>query len=101
MVNENLKIFANKRKCEAIVNCNNCKEKELLTKKHFEVKLSIYDKASKNFNRDEMIKQYNDLLIELNSKKIEEIDPIDFQTITGKLEAIGELIIKDKIILET
>ena len=97
MVNENLKCFANKRKCEAIVGCNNCKEKELLTKKHFEVKLPIYDKASKNFDRDEMIKQYNNLLLELNSNKIEEIDPIDFQIITGKLEAIGELIIKDKL----
>jgi|694.fasta_scaffold19208_15 hypothetical protein len=93
---ENLKCFANKRKCQAIVSCNNCKEKELLTKKHFEVKLSIYDKASKNFDKDEMIEQYNNLLLELNSKKIEEIDPMDFQIITGKLEAIGELIIKIK-----
>lgn len=98
MINENLKCFANKRKCEAIVSCNNCKEKELLTKKHFEVKLSIYDKASKNFDKDEMIKQYNNLLLELNSNNIEEIDPINFQIITGKLEAIGELIIKGKSI---
>lgn len=98
-MSENLKCFANKRKCQAIVSCNNCKEKEssqLLTKKHFEVKLSIYDKASKNFDKNEMINQYNNLLMELSSKKIEEIDPMDFQTITGKLEAIGELIIKEK-----
>mgnify|MGYP006272928051 CR=1 FL=1 len=98
-MSSSLKLFANRRKDHAINNCSNCKEKELshfLTKKHFEVKLSIYDKASKNFDREEMIEQYNSLMLNLSSKNIEEISSEDFQAITGKIEAIGELIIKNK-----
>lgn len=95
--NETLKCFADRRKSFALNISDNCFEKGesiRLTKRHFEVKLSIYDNASKNFDKKEMKIKYLDLIDHLKSKDIEELDPMDFQCITGEIEAIGELIIK-------
>jgi len=96
---ETLKSFANKRKSSAFVITNSAKEKgglAVLTEKHFEVKLPIYDKAFKSFDKEDFKKQYESLIEELNSKKIEDMKQIDFQMLVGKIEAVGELLIKSE-----
>jgi len=80
---------------------DNAKEKggvALLTYHHFEVKLPYYKKASEGkFDIDEAKKEYKDLLEELYSatKGDMDIQQIDFQELVGKIEVLGELIIKD------
>ena len=95
---ETLKSFANK-KSSAFVIANSAKEKggiAVLTEKHFEVKLPIYDKAFKSFDKEDFKKQYESLVEELSSKKIENMKQIDFQMLVGKIEVVGELLIKNE-----
>jgi hypothetical protein len=99
LINEKLKSFANRRKSSSLFISNNYREKgdsSLLTTKYFEVKSSIYDKASKSFDKDNMKNEYDLLIKELSSKNIEITDSIEFQILIGKICAIGELIIKNE-----
>lgn len=69
----------------------------LLTRDHFIVKLPYYEKAkSGDFDKVEMKKEYQELCNLLHSKmqKIEKFDMKEFQELLGKLEVIGELLIK-------
>lgn len=69
-----------------------------MTHDHFAVKLPYYKKAkSGDFNQDEMKKEYQELCTYLHSKmkKIETVDMKEFQELLGKLEVIGELLIKN------
>jgi len=96
---ETLKSFANKRKSSAMAIVMAAKEKggiAVLTQKHFEVKLPIYDKAFKSFDKEEVKKQYKALVEELSSKDVENMKQIDFQMLVGKIEVTGELLIKSE-----
>ena len=69
----------------------------LLTRDHFSVKLPYYDNAKNgNFNIEETKKEYNTLCTFLHSKmnKIENLDQKEFQELLGKMEVLGELLIK-------
>lgn len=70
----------------------------LLTYNHFVVKLPYYKKAAKGWtdlDRDSAIKEYNSLIDELAlTKKTVNIKQIPFQKLVGKIEVLGELIIK-------
>lgn len=79
----------------------NAKEKggnALLTYNHFVVKLPYYKKAKKGWtveDRDAAIKEYNELIDELAAtKNTVKIKQIPFQKLVGKIEVLGELIIK-------
>ena len=80
---------------------DNAKEKggaALLTYHHFEVKLPYYEKAAKGeLNFDEAKTEYKDLLekLYLATKGDMDIQQIDFQELVGKIEVLGELIIKE------
>ena len=70
----------------------------LLTYKHYKVKLPYYKKASEgNFDLDDAKKEYKDLLEKLYSSTNNDMDieQIAFQELLGKMEVLGELIIKD------
>ena len=80
----------------------NAKEKggpSLLTWNHFKVKLPYYKKASEGkFNVDDAKKEYKELLEQLytSTKNNMSIKQTEFQQIMGKLEVLGELIVKNK-----
>jgi hypothetical protein len=86
--------FANKRMGGAKKIANTSKEKggpSMLTYHHFIVKLPYYKKASEGkFNLEESKKEFNETLklISSNMKQTE------FQREVGRLEVLGELIIK-------
>ncbi len=87
--------FANKRMGGAQKIANTAKEKgglALLTWHHFKVKDSYYKKASEGkFNKEESIKELNETY-----KKISiNMSQIEFQREVGRLEVLGELIIKN------
>ena len=96
-----LESFAETRLGGAEKIADNAKEKggvALLTYHHFEVKLSYYEKAAKGeLNMDDAKKEYEDLLEKLYSKTKDDmgIEQIDFQELLGKMEVLGELIIKE------
>ena len=98
---EKLESFAETRLGGAEKIADNAKEKggaALLTYHHFEVKLEYYEKAAKGeLDMDDAKKEYKDLLEKLYSatKGDMDIEQIDFQELLGKMEVLGELIIKD------
>jgi hypothetical protein len=70
----------------------------LLTYHHFEVKLEYYEKASKGeLDMEDAKKEYKDLLEKLYTSTKDDmgIEQIDFQELLGKMEVLGELIIKE------
>ena len=81
---------------------NNAEEKgglAMLTYHHFKVKLPYYEKAKKGkLNMNDTKKEYQKLLEEFYSKTKGDlnIEQIAFQELLGKLEVLGELIIKQK-----
>lgn len=88
--------FSEKRMEGASKIANNAKEKggpSMLTYHHFVVKLPYYKKASKGkFNLSESKKEFNETL-----KKISfDMNQTEFQKEMGRLEVLGELIIKHK-----
>jgi hypothetical protein len=88
--------FAEKRMGGASKIADSAKEKggpSMLTFHHFKVKLPYYKKASEgNFNVEESKKEFNETL-----KKISfDMDQTSFQIEVGRLEVLGELIIKHK-----
>ena len=93
--------FAEKRHDGAEKIADDAKEKggvSLLTYNHFVVKLPYYEKANAGkFNVEEGVKEYNELVQKL-AKSAEKVDygMIEFQKLVGKIEVLGELIIKSK-----
>lgn len=95
-VKESFKEFAETRKKGAEKIANNAKEKgglALLTWHHFKVKDPYYKKAaSGKFEREAFEKEFNDTL-----KKISlDMGQIEFQREVGRLEVLGELLIRNK-----
>jgi hypothetical protein len=80
----------------------NAKEKggpSMLTYHHFKVKLPYYEKALEGkFNLKESKEEYKELLekLYLSTKGDMDIEQIAFQELVGKIEVLGELIIKNK-----
>ena len=93
--------FASKRYDGAKKIADNAKEKggpAMLTYHHFVVKLPYYEKAKNGeFNlleaRVELKQLLNELCVLSGEVKIEQIE---FQKLVGKIEVLGELIIKSK-----
>jgi hypothetical protein len=88
--------FAEKRLGGASKIADGAKEKggpAMLTYHHFKVKLPYYKKASEGkFNVDEARKEFKETI-----KKISfDMDQTSFQIEVGRLEVLGELIIKHK-----
>ena len=99
---EELAEFAGKRGNGAEKIADTAKKKggpSLLTYHHFKVKLPYYKKVEDgSFDYAEMKKEYVKTCSELHShmKNIEDMDQIKFQEIVGRLEVMGELLIKHK-----
>jgi len=81
---------------------NNAEEKggdALLTYHHFKVKLPFYEEAvNGNFNPIKSQSQFDNLMNELIGKTSNgiELSQIEFQELVGKIEVLGELLIKSK-----
>ena len=93
---ESFETFAEKRLGGATKIADNAKEKggpSMLTYHHFVVKLPYYKKASQGkFDLDKVKKEFNETL-----KKISmDMGQVEFQKEMGRLEVLGELIIKHK-----
>lgn len=93
---ESFEIFAEKRLGGATKIADNAKEKggpSMLTYHHFVVKLPYYKKASQGkFDLDKIKKEFSETL-----KKISmDMGQVEFQKEMGRLEVLGELIIKHK-----
>lgn len=86
--------FADKRMGGAEKIANTAKEKggpSMLTYHHFIVKLPYYKKASQGkFNMDEAKKEFEKTLNKISMN----MDQTEFQREMGRLEVLGELIIK-------
>lgn len=86
--------FANKRMGGAEKIANTAKEKggpSMLTYHHFAVKLPYYKKASQGkFNLDESKKEFKKTLNKISI----DMEQTEFQKEMGRLEVLGELIIK-------
>jgi len=95
-VKETFEDFAKKRGEGAAKIASNAEEKgglALLTWHHFKVKASYYKKATEGkFNEEASAKEFEQTL-----KKISlNMTPIEFQREVGRLEVLGELLIRDK-----
>jgi hypothetical protein len=94
--------FADTRLSGAEKIVDNAKEKgglAMLTWHHFKVKLPYYKKASEGkLDMKVAKKEYIDLLEELYESTNEDMDisQVAFQELVGKLEVLGELLIKHK-----
>ena len=102
-VNESEKFeeFSTKRRDGAEKIASNAKEKggvSMLTYNHFIVKLPYYDKAKKGkFDPEKGKSEYKELLDKLvKASEDVEMTQTEFQRLVGKLEVIGELIIKSR-----
>ena len=103
VVNESEKFeeFSTKRRDGAEKIACNAKEKggvSMLTYNHFIVKLPYYDKAKKGkFDPEKGKSEYKELLDKLvKASEDVEMTQTEFQRLVGKLEVIGELIIKSR-----
>ena len=97
--NETLKQFASNRLKGASDIAEKAKEKggdALLTYHHFSVKLPYYtEEIEGEFNIEKSQKEFDSLLDELH-KKGTSLEQIKFQELVGKIEVLGELIIRNK-----
>lgn len=99
---ENFEAFSDNRLKGASVIATNAEEKggdAMLTFHHFNVKLPYYEKAKNGeMNIDEAKQEYKDLLekLYLATKDDMAIEQIAFQELVGKIEVVGELLIKTK-----
>lgn len=97
---ETFEKFAENRLGGATKIADNAKKKggdALLTYHHFVVKLPYYKKAATGkFNAEASIAELKKLHTELHSilDKFEPKDQVPFQKVMGKIEVIGELLIK-------
>ena len=98
--------FSEHRLDGATTIAHNAEEKggdALLTYHHFKVKLPYYEQAvNGKFNPKMAEAQYEDLLDELVEKTGNgmNIEQIEFQELVGKIEVLGELLIKSKGLLK-
>jgi len=98
--------FAEHRLDGATTITHNAEEKggdALLTYHHFKVKLPFYEEATDGkFNPERAKAHYEDLLDELVEKTGNgmNIEQIEFQELVGKIEVLGELLIKSKGLLK-
>ena len=98
---EDIEEFSEKRMSGAEKIADSAKEKgglSTLTYHHFEVKLPYYEKASKGeLNLEEAKLEYDALIEELKSSTKDSMDitQIGFQELVGKIEVLGELMIKN------
>jgi hypothetical protein len=68
----------------------------LLTYQHFKVKLPYYKDASEGkFNFAAAVKEFDSCVNRL-SEKMDNMEQIEFQKLMGRIEVLGELIIKHK-----
>ena len=94
--------FADKRLGGAEKIADNAKEKggpSMLTYHHFHVKLPYYKKAAEGkLDLEAAHKEYKDLVKQLHTatKTNMNIDQVAFQKLVGKIEVLGELLIKHK-----
>ena len=93
--------FAEKRFKGAKKIADNAKEKggpSMLTYHHFVVKLPYYTKAENGkMDMEVAQKEYTQLVEQLASqKKSIKMSMIEFQKLVGKIEVLGELILKSK-----
>ncbi len=97
---ENLEDFSDNRLKGASDIATKAEEKggdAMLTYHHFYVKLPYYEKAKNgSMNLDDAKQEYKDLLeqLYLATKGDMDIEQIAFQELVGKIEVLGELIIK-------
>lgn len=88
--------FAEKRLGGATKIANNAKEKggpAMLTYHHFVVKLPYYKEASEGkFDMDKAKKEFDECVKQLSDN----MEQVEFQKLVGKIEVLGELIIKHK-----
>lgn len=93
---ESFEDFAKTRMAGAAKIANTAKEKgglALLTWHHFKVKLPYYKKASEgNFDVEQAKKEFNETYKKISS----DMNQIEFQREVGRLEVLGELIIRNK-----
>jgi hypothetical protein len=93
--------FAEKRFKGAKKIADNAKEKggaAMLTYHHFQVKLPYYTKAENGkMDIEAAQKEYTQLVEQLASqKKNIKMSMVEFQKLVGKIEVLGELILKSK-----
>jgi hypothetical protein len=94
--------FAEKREGGAKKIADNAKDKggvSMLTYHHFVVKLPYYKKAAEGkLDLEKARVEYKELLEELykSTKKDMDIEQVAFQKLLGKMEVLGELLIKHK-----
>lgn len=88
--------FAEKRLGGATKIANAAKEKggaSMLTYHHFIVKLPYYKKASEGgFDKTEAMKEFDECVSSLSDN----MEQVSFQKLMGRIEVLGELIIKHK-----
>jgi len=95
-------VFAEKRLGGAEKITDSSKEKgglSMLTYHHYNVKLSYYKKAAEGkLDLEAADKEYKDLLKQLYTatKSTMSIEQVAFQKLVGKIEVLGELLIKHK-----
>lgn len=91
--------FAERRLDGATTISKNAQEKggdALLTYHHFIVKLPFYEEVTDGkFNPEKAQAHYDDLIEELFNRGIN-FEQIEFQELLGKIEVLGELLIKSK-----
>ncbi len=91
--------FAEKRLGGATKIADSAKEKggpSMLTYHHFVVKLPYYKKAANgNFDLEQTKKEYKECLDKLCELETN-LNQVEFQRLVGKIEVLGELIIKNK-----
>lgn len=94
--------FAGKRMEGAAKISNDAKEKgglAILTHHHFVVKLPYYQRAKEgNLDLEQTKAEYKELLEKLYTQTNEEmnIGQIEFQELVGKIEVLGELLLKEE-----
>jgi len=91
--------FAEKRMGGAEKIANGAKEKggpSMLTYHHFIVKLPYYKEAAEGkFNYAAAVKEF-DICVNTLAKKMDNMEQVEFQKLMGRIEVLGELIIKHK-----
>jgi hypothetical protein len=97
--NDNFSEFSEKRLKGATKITDQAKEKggpSMLTYHHFHVKLPYYkDAAEGKFNFAASVKEF-DYCVNTLAKKMNNMEQVEFQKLMGRIEVLGELIIKHK-----
>jgi hypothetical protein len=91
--------FSTKRLAGATKISKQAKEKggpAMLTYHHFVVKLPYYEEAAKGkFNFAATMKEF-DSCVNTLAKKMENMEQVEFQKLVGRIEVLGELLIKHR-----